>query len=173
MNSRSLSAYFCYNDYRDLNADTAPCVRASDNADWSKFAELTPHNEDDLGSVIIRAGDTEIRVEDSLIATVSNHCLGAIPDLVDKRHVVVRLFMSYGYVRMDPEASDQLVTGDHISAVRFKRAQLIPALVGVGRNYLEFLEACRKGDPKFAATIGDVREGLKTAQTAFARWDGN
>lgn len=167
-----LEAYFCYHDYTDLDADEAPCVRAPSDDDWSAFEGLTEENEDDVGVVVIRAGDREARIVDSLIATVQNVCLDPIPDLIDRRHVVARLFLDYGYVRMDPEASDQLVLGDYIEPVRFKRAELIPALVQVGRTYLRYLEACRADDDDFAGVLDAVRTKLSNAESALTRWDG-
>lgn len=167
-----LEAYFCYDDYTDDDLDEMPCVRAPADGDWSGFAEMAEENEDDIGTVVIRYGDHEVRIEDSLIATVQNVCLTAVPKLISREHVVVRLFTLYGYVRMDPEGSDQLVLGDFIEPVRLPRAELIPALVEVGRTYLEFLESVRAEDDDFAVTIERVRSQLEAADAALAGWDG-
>jgi hypothetical protein len=167
-----LDAYFCYNDYTDLDADEAPCVRAPSDGDWSAIGALISENEDDVGTVVISAGDAEARIVDSLIATIQNVCLDPIPALIERRHVVAKLFMSYGYVRMDPEASDQLILGDYIEPVRFKRAELIPALAEVGRTYLSYLEACREDDDDFASVLEGVRLKVAAADDALAAWDG-
>ena len=167
-----LEAYFCYDDYRDDDLDEMPCVRAPDDGDWAAFAEMAEENEDDIGTVVIRHGDHEVRIEDSLIATVQNVCLLAVPRLIAREHVVVRLFTTYGYVRMDPEGSDQLVLGDFIEPVRLPRVELIPALVGVGRTYLDYLEAVRSDDDEFTVTIDRVRGQLAAADEALAAWDG-
>ena len=113
-----------------------------------------------------------MRIEDSLIATVQNVCLDTIPQLVDREHVVVPLFLAYGYVRMDPETGDQLVLGDYIEPVRFKRADLLPALAGIGERYLEFLTTCRADDEDFDVVRQRITASLTTARAALERWDG-
>lgn len=167
-----LDASFCYDDYTDLDADEAPCVRAPDDGDWSAFDGLPEENEDDVGSVVVTLGDASMRIDDSLIATVQNVCLDTIPKLVDREHVVVPLFMSYGYVRMDPEPPDQLILGDYIEPVRFPRADLIPALVGVGERYLEFLRTVRSNDDDFDVVRERIEASLDAARAALDRWDG-
>jgi rhodanese-related sulfurtransferase len=167
----TVQAHFCYDDYRDPDAYEIPCVPAATDGDWSEFADLTAENDTDMGKLVITSGDTVVEIEDALQATVLTVCLQSIPDLVDRKHVVVRNFMMYGYIRMDPELPDQLLTGDYVETARFKRAELIPALVGVGRSYLEFLEACRSDDDS-NALVADVRAALADAEAALERWDG-
>lgn len=170
--SPTLDAYWCFDDYTDLDADEAPCVRAPTNGDWSAFTPLLEENDDDMGSVMLVRGDVSLRIEDSLIATVQNLCLGAIPDLVDRKHVVVPYFMLYGYIRMDPELPDQLILGDELPTVRIPRAELIPAMVAIGRSYLEYLEACRGDDAEYDDVRAGVRTKLAAAEAALDRWDG-
>lgn len=171
-----VSVTFCYNDYRDLEVDEAPCVPApgSDpgSDDWSAFEGLVAENEEDMGDVVIRQGDdVEVRVEDSLIATITN-LLIAVPDLVDRRHVVIPGFQMYGYLRMDPEASDQLISGDHVPTVRVKRVGLIPGIVDLGERFCDFLEHFVAERDDYAAIIEDLRDDkLPTAQAALQRWD--
>ncbi len=168
----TLEAHWCFDDYTDLDADEAPCVRAPSDGDWSAFAPLLEENDDDMGAVVLARGDDVVRIVDSLIATVQNLCLGAIPDLVDRKHVVVPYFMLYGYIRMDPEASDQLVLGDELPTVRYPRAELIPALVEIGRSYLEYLETCRADDSDYDDVRAGVRTKLAAAESALETWDG-
>jgi len=168
----SFQAYWCFDDYTDLDADEAPCVRAPADGDWSAFTPLLEENDDDMGSVVLTRGDDIVRIDDSLIATVQNLCLGAIPDLVDRNHVVVPYFMLYGYVRMDPEPPDQLVLGDEIATARFPRAELIPALVAIGRSYLEYLHTCRGDDSDYDDVRVGVSARLAEAEAALDRWDG-
>jgi hypothetical protein len=165
----SLEATFCYHDYRDPDAYDIPCVAAATDGDWSEFVDLAAENEMDVGKIVIAAGDTVVEIEDALQAVVLSVCLQSIPDLIDRKHVVVRNFMMYGYIRMDPELPDELLSGDYVETARFRRAELIPALVGVGRRYLEFLEACRPDD---TALLDDVRAAIAAADAALDRWDG-
>ena len=81
--SHTLEAYFCYDDYRDDLLDEMPCVRAPVDGDWSSFSAMAELNEDDIGTVVIRRGDDVVEIEDSLIATIQNICLGAVPKLID------------------------------------------------------------------------------------------
>lgn len=163
---------FCYNDYRDLDLDEAPCVPAADSGDWSGFADLVSENEEDMGCVIIRQGDDiEVRVEDSLTATITN-LLIAVPDLVARRHVVIPGFQVYGYLRMDPEATDQLISGDHVPTVRVRRDGLIPGIVGMGERYLELLEHLVSERDDYEALIEDLRDDkLPAAREALRTMD--
>lgn len=167
-----LTARFCYSDYT-TDPEVASCVPEPTNRDeLSRFRALLGDNELDHGEIILERGDVRITIRDSLDAMVSLFCLGAIPDLVDRKHVVIRYFESYGYLRLDPEVSDELITGDFIPTVRFPRAELIPALVGVGERYVDFFAYLRGDDPAFANLLKNMRDTLAEAQQALARWDG-
>lgn len=163
---------FCYNDYRDLDLDVAPCVPAAASGDWSAFADLVGENEDDMGFVVIRQGaDIEVRVEDTLTATITR-LLASVPDLVARRHVVVPGFQEYGYLRMDPEASDQLISGDHVPTVRVKRAGLIPGIVDMGERFLDFMEHFVDERDDYGPIIEDIRDDkLPAARDALKGWD--
>ncbi len=167
----TLTTTFCYFDFTD--DDAATCVPEPTNDDeMYEFPALLDDNELDSGEIVLTRGNVEIRVRDSLDAMVSLFCLGAIPDLVDQKHVVIRYFESYGYLRLDPEASDQLLSGDFIPTVRFPRAELIPALAATGERYVRFFEYLRGDDPAFASLLENLRNKLAQAQLALARWDG-
>jgi len=169
----SLSVTFCYNDYRDEDVDEAPCVpEPLDEADFAAFDEIVAANEDDVGKLVLRRAEVAFEIEDSLDATVANFCLGAIPDLVGRKHVVVRHFLSYGYLRLDPEASEMLISGDFVPKVRLPRAELIPALFGVGDRYVRFLERVRGNDAEYQGLIGGLREKRDLAAEALSTWDG-
>ena len=165
----TLTVSFCYFDFTD--DDALVCVPEPTNDDeLYEFPALLDDNELDSGEIVLRRGDVEIRIRDSLDAMVSRFCLGAIPDLVDQNHVVIRYFESYGYLRLDPEASDQLLSGDFISTVRFPRAELIPTLVAAGERYVRFFEYLRGDDPAFASLLENLRNKLAQAHLALARW---
>jgi hypothetical protein len=167
----TLSVRFCYFDFTD--DDELTCVPEPTNDDeMYEFPALLDDNERDSGEIVLQRGDVEIRVRDSLDAMVSLFCLGAISDLVDQKHVVIRYFESYGYLRLDPEASDQLLSGDFIPTVRFPRAELIPALVAAGERYVRFFEYLRGDDPAFASLLENLHNKRAQARLALARWDG-
>lgn len=169
-----VSATFCWFDYRDLDLDEAPCALPPIDGDWSGWDELVRENEQDMGVVTLRQGDDiVVEIEDSLTATITN-LLIAVPDLVARRHVVISQFQVYGYIRMDHEASDELISGDHVPTVRIRRAGLIPALVELGERYLALLEANVGERDDFAEIIEDLRDDkLPAAREAVASWDGN
>jgi hypothetical protein len=172
MSADDVSVTFCYLDYRDLDVDEAPCQSSADAGDWSDFAELVACNEEDMGRVIIRQGeDIEVRISDALNATVPN-LLQAVPDLVERRHVVIPYFQTYGYLRLDPEASDQLISGDHVETVRVKRAGLIPGIIELGETYLDFLEHMASERDDYAEFVADLRDDkLPAARKAVKGWD--
>lgn len=167
-----VSATFCYYDYRDLDVDEAPCALPPSDGDWTGFDELVRENDQDMGVVTLQQGDLVVHIEDTLTATITN-LLIAVPDLVARRHVVIPQFQVYGYVRMDHEASDELISGDHVATVRLRRAGLVPALVSLGERYLEFLEAMATERDDYAPIIDDLRDDkLPAARAAVAGWDG-
>lgn len=169
---RPLVATFGYDDYRDLDAAEVETVLAPPpDGDWSEIAELVDDNDEDEGAVIISQGDVVVRVDDSLTATVANLCLGAIDDLIAKRHVVVPYFITYGYLRLDPEGDLQLVSGDYVPTVRFPRSKLIPALVDVAEQYLAFLRTCRDTD-EYGPITDDIATKLDGARHSLDAWDG-
>ncbi len=169
----TVSATFCYFDYRDLDVDEAPCALPPVDGDWSGWDELVRENDQDMGVVTLRQGDDiVVEIEDALTATITN-LLIAVPDLVARRHVVIPQFQVYGYVRMDHEASDELISGDHVPTVRIRRAGLIPALVELGERYLALLEANAGERDDWAPIIDDLRDDkLPAARDALASWDG-
>lgn len=166
-----LTVGFCYFDFTD--EDALSCVPEPANQDaLNEFPALLDDNERDSGEIVLERGDVAIRIRDSLDAMVSLFCLGAIADLVDRKHIVIRYFESYGYLRLDPEASDQLISGDFVPTVRLPRAELIPALAAAGERYVRFFEYLRGDDPAFASLLENLRNKLAQAQHALARWDG-
>lgn len=167
----ALTVTFCYFDFTD--DDVLTCVPEPTNPDeMYGFPALLDDNERDSGEIVLTRGDVEIRIRDSLDAMMSLFCFGAIADLVDRKHIVIRYFESYGYLRLDPEASDQLLSGDFIPTVRFPRAELIPALAAAGERYLHFFEYLRGDDPAFASLLENLRNKQSQAQLALARWGG-
>ena len=88
--------------------------------------------------------------------------------------MVIPGFQTYGYLRMDPEASDELISGDHVPTVRVKRAGLIPGIVGMGERYLDFLDHLVAERDDYAPIVEDLRDDkLPAARAALQSWDSH
>jgi len=130
------------------------------------------------GAVLIRVpGEPEVKVEDELEAIVENLCIRAIPDLVAGRHVVVRYFQYYGYLRLDPEDQNVLISGDFVPKVRISLRETTLGLYECGRRFLTFLLRYKESDPAYVASIQDMmreadeaRKAIDTAETVG--WGG-
>ena len=171
MNADALRATFLYYDFRDPDADEAPAVpEPTSESEWADLHEMADENEDDLGVVRVTKGDIEIAIEDSLDAIIANLCLGSIPDLIGERHVVMRYFLSYGYLRLDPEGDNQLVSGDFVPTVRLPRSELIPALFELGERYVEFFERLRPPGGEYENLRVTLHEQLGRARAAMSAW---
>ncbi len=93
------------------------------------------------GALIIRAPDVpDVRVEDEIEYLVHQVCFLAIPDLLANKHIVVRRFRYPGYFRLDPEAMQELISGDDIPSVRVTYHEFVPALVACGERFILFLQ---------------------------------
>ncbi len=125
------------------------------------------------GAIVIRAlGEPEVKVEDEIVAIVHNLCIRAIPDLVAGRHVVVPYFQYYGYLRLDPEDQDVLISGDFVPKVRINLRETTLGLYECGQRFLAFLLRYKEPDPAYVASIQDMmreaeetRKAIDTAET--------
>jgi hypothetical protein len=111
------------------------------------LGELFVQNSDHSGELVITSpGNPEVRIRDSLDALVMQLCFEALEDLIAEKHVVVRHYLMYGYIRMDPEGDLTLLSGDYLPSVRVERAALIAALFQAGERYLALIRSARSLD---------------------------
>lgn len=116
------------------------------------------------GALIVRApGVPDVRIEDEIEYLVHQICFLAIPDLLANKHIVVRHFRYLGYVRLDPEAMQQLISGDDIPSARVTYHELVPALVACGERFILFLRRLNGGTPE-----GEDRVQLLERNAAIA-----
>jgi len=69
-------------------------------------------------------------------------CFCAIPDLLVNKHIVVRHLRYPSYVRLDPEAMQQFISGDDILSVRVTYHELVTALVACVRLLWRVYGSC-------------------------------
>ncbi len=168
---------FCVN----LGNDT--CVGEDRiNADLGHYyLELAAVEERDGaidGAVLIRVpGEPEVKVEDEFEAIVENLCSRAIPDLVAGRRVVVRYFQYCGYLRLDPEDQNMLISGDFVPKVRTNLRETALGFYECGQRFLEFWLRYKENDPAYVASVQDMmgeadksRKAIDTAE--IAGWGG-
>jgi hypothetical protein len=166
----TLHVTFCYDDYRDLEVDEAPCVaEPSDPADPSAidlFRALAAENEDEMGTVTISYGSYSAGVEDSLYATVANLCLGPAAELAAGKDVEMRYFLTYGFLRLAVEGDEVVVSGDFVPTGRVPRQQLLAALVDCGRRFVELFDRIRP-EEEFRAQRESIHGDLVRAQAVL------
>jgi hypothetical protein len=133
------------------------------------------------GAVTIRPNpdSAEVRVEDMMEALVLNLCFGAIGGILAREHVVVSYFNMYGYLRMDPEADLELISGDYVPTVRVPYYDLAEALYGCGVRFVDFYRRLTGGDPYYEENLKAMEEKAQEAARILAdnagereRWPG-
>lgn len=116
------------------------------------------------------ATNLPIIVEDSLPALVKNLCFEAMPDLVANKSVVYRYFSYHGYLRLDPEGSLILLSGDGNPTIRVDRSSFLRAFYACGLRFMQLLRQVQ-GDPPHPNTaqlIAFLEQYQVVGQTALA-----
>jgi hypothetical protein len=92
------------------------------------------------GAIIVDSlGNPIVRAEDELSAIVKNFCFEAIPDLIGSKNFVMGYHDHHGYLRLDTEASNVVISGDDIPTIRVPYNELLPALYECGKRFINFL----------------------------------
>jgi hypothetical protein len=79
-------------------------------------------------------------IEDEIPALVKNICFDSIETLIQGKSYVYRYFSQYGYVRLDPEGSKILISGDGLNTIRYPLEDFIKELFNCGLMFLKVLE---------------------------------
>jgi hypothetical protein len=156
-----VSVQFCFSIYdQDEQSDKEECVpEPSSDADLERIRQALPQNEERSGELVITGPDNvEVRIKDSLDALAMQLCFESLPDLIAEKHVVVRHYLMYGYIRLDPEGDLTLISGDYIPKVRVDRAKLISALFHAGERYIQLIKNLRRSDTDYAELL-EMLEG--------------
>ncbi len=83
-------------------------------------------------------GIPDVTPEDELLALVTNVCFRLVSAAARQGHAVISYFASYGYFRVDIEASLARISGDAVPDVRVPALDLLEGLVECGRRYLRW-----------------------------------
>lgn len=102
-------------------------------------SRLRDRNRYDGAIIVNSPGNPIVQAEDELPAIVQNFCFGAIPKLIAGENVVISYYDHYGYLRLDPEASYILISGDDIPTIRVSCSKLLPVLYQCGKRFIDFL----------------------------------
>lgn len=137
------------------------------------LAELFARNTDHSGELAITSpGNPEVRIRDSLDALVMQLCFESLNNLIEEHHVVVRHYLMYGYIRLDPEGDLSLLSGDYVPKVRVNRAALIPALFQAGERYLELIRGLRRTNEEFDELLTMLEDYHTEAAEALRAFQG-
>lgn len=85
-------------------------------------------------------------IEDEIPALVKNICFDSIETLIQGKSYVYRYFSQYGYVRLDPEGSKILISGDGLNTTRYPLMLFIEGLFKNGLMFLKVLEKIRENN---------------------------
>ena len=127
-------------------------------------SRLRTRNRYDGAIIINSPGQPIVQAEDELPAIVKNICFGAIPDLIAGKKVVIGYYDHYGELRLEPQVSNILISGDDIPTITVPCREFLPALYDCGQRFIRFLTHL-KGEAsdreledliRFLADIGKV-----------------
>jgi hypothetical protein len=156
-----VSVRFCFSIYEeDERSNKEECApEPSSDAELERIRQALLQNEERSGELVITGPENvEVRIKDALDALVMQLCFESLPDLIAEKHVVVRHYLMYGYIRLDPEGDLTLISGDYLPKVRVNRAQLITALFQSGERYIQFIKSLRQSDAEYAELL-EMLEG--------------
>jgi len=172
----SVAVQFCFTIYdEDAQSDKEECApEPHSQAEIERIRQALPQNEERSGELVITGPDNvEVRIKDSLDALAMQLCFESLADLIAEKHVVVRHYLMYGYIRLDPEGDLTLLSGDYIPKVRVDRAQLIAALFAAGERYIAFIKNLRRSDTDYAELLemlesyhSDAAQAMESATPA-------
>jgi len=127
------------------------------------------------GIEIIADGGPSLLIEDEVPAIVKNICFGAIPSLVGRKNFVYNYFSYYGYVRIDPEGDNFLVSGDGIPSIRYPDKKLISTLYDCGVRFISLLmnlstntDSDESRKQNLIELLEEARDGAKRLMTSNA-----
>lgn len=108
----------------------------------------------------------EVRLADPLLHLVRSVCFNAVQALLDGRPFVYQYTDTDADVTFSPDGADIVVTGATEEPVRFRAADLLPALVGCGERFLRFLDLCE--DRGWLEHFARIRQEAETTRAALA-----
>lgn len=100
---------------------------------------------DDFGGcegqiIIFYQGNLSNSVEDEMPSLIKSLCFDSIESLLNDKNYVYTYFGQYGYLRLDPEGSQILVSGDDIEKTRYPLKLFVNELFRCGELFLQLLE---------------------------------
>lgn len=79
-------------------------------------------------------------LEDEIPHLIKNLCFESLEKILEGHSYVYNYFSQYGYVRLDPEGTNILVSGDDITTVRYPLRLFAEELFRCGEMFLKVLE---------------------------------
>ena len=113
----------------------------------------------DLGGVVLA---------DSLRYLIHSVCFKAVQSLRTGQPFVYQYTDADADVTFTPDGADVVVTGATEAPVRFKSADLLPALVACGERFQRFLADAAADDPGWSDEAAEIGKSAAAARAALA-----
>ena len=135
-------------------------------SDFKAVLRQVPADENLMGgiSIVDSARDVRIVIGDDLEYLVPKLCLNALPNLLARKKVSFALYAFDEHVELEPTGKDIEISGTELTAVKFPRRDLLPALVSCAERFSEFLQKLRGKDKKWAAQTKTFIAAVKQAR---------